>query len=467
MSFFSRSVIDGDAKVVSFCFGQSNSGGWFPFTLFILLETGETFYISPVIPYDCALRFQLLKDLEDDAEDALHRLERAPREVQPYEFEALDLQKQWLCEVAGEVVALSATDPGDFVIQQDPDVSDTDSDTSSSSRRGSRSRNRPLFSAAKRAAEWVRTRRPETLPATRLQGPIHFVRDGDPTKVKDEVRLSDNMGHASDFVITASSPPVIVRAFGRGAIECSTICDQYQPLWKQADAGLPVPPLAIFWEGLDLQYHQDQAPLPNMPFTPVKLMVYPQHDSLVYIYSSHTVHRLDLVWIPRLQSALSRDASSPKEAIANLPHSEADTMLSLREIRSSLPSAVLGTCFLAQPSTSSIIELLLVLVESADSVDAEGGSISSAPTTPKSPSGLSVSPNRFEAEAKQKKVPARSRDESSQNPSLRYNPNQFSWKLHCLEARRPTAAKDEWMASGSQIREFELWTPSKEYVPRF
>eukprot|EP01122_Echinamoeba_exundans_P017909 TRINITY_DN9857_c0_g1_i1.p1 TRINITY_DN9857_c0_g1~~TRINITY_DN9857_c0_g1_i1.p1 ORF type:complete len:943 (+),score=206.15 TRINITY_DN9857_c0_g1_i1:100-2829(+) len=451
-AYMSPDVIDGDANVVTFCFGNAKSGGWLPFTVFILLDSGEIFYISPVIPYNTPMRLELLKSVEEEAHDAVVQLERSPSPVQPYEFEDVDLRKKWVYEVTGELVSVNPAEPADFEILPDPDFglssdSGAESDTSTK-RRSSRFKNIANLAGAKHSSDWIRTRRPDSTPALRIQGPVCFVRQGKVETVKEELRLAKAMGTPTDMICTATSPPVLVRAFARGAVENFVVCDRVAPAWKHPkNADLIAHPVeAIFWEGVDLQYLAQTEPNKmNTPYTPTRLLTHPYHESLVFIYSSNGIHRMNLSWLSRLQEALKRENAPPKDFISNLKHAEIDFLLNARPVRASHPSAVVGASFLAQPSSSSMMEFFFVVYEAAEADNAEGGSIPEPSTSAKASIGTSLSPSRFEIEAGIKQDPTSMKNNGKAVP--KYNANHFSWRAHCFEARRPTASKEEWLSS--------------------
>jgi hypothetical protein len=450
--YMSADIIDGDANVVTFCFGSSKSGGWLPFTVFILLDSGEIFYISPIIPYNAPLRLELLKSVEEEAHDAVLQLERSPNPVQKYEFEDVDLRKKWVYEVTGEFVSVNPMEPADFEILPDPDFglgSDSGAESDSSTqRRSSRFKNISDLAGAKLSSDWIRTRRPETTPALRIQGPVCFVRQGQVETVKEELRLAKAMGIPSDLVCTATNPPVLVRAFAKGAIENFVVCDRIAPAWKQPkNADLIAHPVeAIFWEGVDLQYLTLTEPNKlNTPYTPTRLLTHPYHESLVFIYSSNGVHRMNLSWLSRLQEALKRENAPPKDFISNLKHAEIDFLLNTRPVRTSHPCAVVGASFLAQPSSSSMMEFFFVVYETAEAENPEGGSTPEPSTSAKASIGTSLSPSRFEIEAGIRPDPSSMKNNGKAVP--KYNTNHFSWRAHCFEARRPTASKEEWLSA--------------------
>lgn len=291
-----------DFTAVDFSFGSSRLG-WDCFTIYFLMEEGEIFGLSPVVPYNALLSEGILTRLR---EKTVASMESDLAETAQQRYRT---QLSWLTEVRGQTV-----------LKSEGNEWDADEAYGGREQRQGKRKDRPRGSEG-----WILTRRPPNrlLLSPVLQGPLEPSDGFEPPK-RGQVPVG--------ILSIPSSPTVIIRCFLNGFVDIFFSFDDLEPDWLHLHAEEDVETAASLttFDRIDLgltvfaklSQDEDEEQLLHSALAPI-MSLDPVNKAHVYIRHAAGVHVLRLAWLDKLELfALSGSSSLP-----DLPPTEEEVLL--------------------------------------------------------------------------------------------------------------------------------------------
>jgi len=314
-------------EVVNFCFGDASCASWQAFTIFLLNRDSDVFVLCPVVPYQCRVSANYFsavsKYVNSQLADVLQTIEservkdarRNARRRSPSSTASLkaltrqrlylDSQVQWIVAVCGitSPSQRSILDSSLEIYTHNPNFPRSAHNSPSSKRH------------KQPASTWYFD--------ISLQGPLDTQLSA--TESPQSAAISSAEVSAHDLCAISAVPLVLGRTHQSGHVELLVAVDQIiQPSWSVPDATFqPNLPSLLLWAGIDLSTQSGSidstqtidkraldgypSSLSLLPTPPSFLPGLPQDNAstVVYLYSSCGIVKVDLPWVSQIDALLS------------------------------------------------------------------------------------------------------------------------------------------------------------------